>query len=152
MKRKIAVLLLTLAYSILLLHAAIPHHNHEGLFCIIETEKSYVHDHQCEDHDHSKHSHTTSNKHKHHHENGELECELNTKVVIPNNSQLSLKAIEIDLLENNILNMDFFIQSINESNPLVFYLNQSDQLYFQPPLYQVFIEDIKGLRAPPSFV
>lgn len=154
MKRNIAVIFLSFAYSILVLHAAIPHHNHEGLFCIIVTNPNHDHDHDyCESHEHSNHSHSASNdhEHKHHHENGKHECELSTKVVIPNNSQLSLRAVEIELFESSLIG---FLPDhlLNDIKPLIFYLNHTRKIYLPPPLYRIFIVEKKGLRAPPSFV
>lgn len=154
MKRKIAVLFLAFAYSILMLHAAIPHHYHGGFFCIIETETSHQHDHHCDEshqhsHSHSHHHHSSSHEHKHHEENGKLECELSTKVVIPNNSQLSPKVAEIELFGSPFVHLAASDLLNDNYYPLVFYLNHTDKIYLPPPLYQIFIVEEKGLRAPP---
>lgn len=142
MKKSLAIVFLLLANITLLVHAAIPHHNHEGDFCYISTS--------CEDEcdSHENHNHQ---KHEHHGENGNMKCELNSIVIIPNNIN---PKHEVAILELNHLPMANFSLALSLNNLAETYINQRDlksQIPLKLSLYHIFINSSAGLRAPPSF-
>ncbi|NPD47063.1 MULTISPECIES: DUF6769 family protein [unclassified Lentimicrobium] len=143
MKKSLAIVLLLLANITLLVHAAIPHHYHEGDFCYISTS--------CEDEcdSHENHNHQ---KHEHHEENGNMQCELNSIVIIPNNIN---PRQEVAILELNHLPLANFSLTSQLNNLPETYFNQRDlksQIPLKLSLYHIFINYSAGLRGPPSFV
>lgn len=148
MKRKIALFILLFANSILLMHAAIPHHNHEGLFCLIEpTEKIH---HHCEDsHEHLPIDHTENHPDKN---NNLVDCELNVDIIIPANERKAPGVIVIDIVNRPFLSIDLLVENHFNNALINFYLDKSDQIPILKNAFQVYIICSKGLRAPTSIV
>jgi len=142
MRRGLAIFFLLVANITLLVHAAVPHHNHEGDFCLITTEI------ETDCHEHKSHQH----QHKHHGDPKDLKCELNTKVIIPNNINPKLEVIVLELIHLPSINFDYIRDFLNNSNTYISGLNLKRKIPLKLSLYCIYTSSSKGLRAPPSLV
>ncbi|MCK5775114.1 MAG: hypothetical protein KAH25_03005 [Bacteroidales bacterium] len=137
MKKWTAILLLLIANSILLVHAAIPHHLHEGVFCEINTS--------CETEcaDHKTHQH-----HEHQGESHDLDCELDTVVVLPSSVfNKNIVAVELELFSNH--HISFVVHHVILKPYLIY---QRQYIPQKLSLYLLSLSSIQGFRAPPVFV
>ena len=145
MKRSLILLLLFVANTTLLVHSAVPHHLHDGLFCEINKE--------CESHSECEipknHNHHHNHHDQNHHHQTDIECELKFEVLLPSSSLLkeSIKINVIDVQQvNYLLASESIVKILSESelNRLKFPLAPK-QTY-----YKLLYGSNKGLRAPPQ--
>lgn len=146
MKRGLAIFFLLLANITLLVHAAVPHHNHEGDFCFITTGCET----ECDDHEQK--SHEQHHQHKHHGDHGNLECELKTKVIIPSNINPKQEIAVLELMHLPMLNFHFIQIYQRENNHYLSHTDFKRKIPLKLSLYCIYITSSTGLRAPPSFV
>ena len=146
MKKWTAILLLLIANSILLIHAAIPHHLHEGSFCEMNTEcetecTNPLSDKTLHHHDHHQH-------HQHQNIPLDLDCELDTVVVLPSSLfNKNIVAVELELFSNH--HISFAAHHII-LKPFLIY--QRQYVPQKLSLYLLSLSSIQGFRAPPVFV
>lgn len=146
MKRGFAIFLLLLANITLLVHAAVPHHNNEGIFCFITTACES----ECDDHEHE--SHQTSHQHQHEGEEGHMECELKPIVIIPSNINPKQEIAVIELNHLPLANVHLIQLLENNSTHYLNQLELQRKIPLKLSLFRIFINNSTGLRAPPSFV
>lgn len=146
MKKGLAFIFILVANITLLVHAAVPHHSHEGDFCLLTRA--------CEDEcdSHENESHGENHQQKHQGEHADLECVLSIKVIIPNsiNPKQEVSVIDLShfpLIDFNILNLIDL-----DTNHLFYFSLYRTQIPVKPSLYHVFINTSSGLRAPPASV
>jgi len=144
--RKIAILFLFLANSILLLHSAVPHHRHEGMFCMISNEADCSS--ECDDHekDHHKQDHPNEC------EDGVEDCELSTQLIVPANGNSKLQVVVIDLKHNPIFGINQLNFSDKNLSPPFRPDISPHQFIFKLPLCNNYLPESNGLRGPPYFV
>lgn len=142
-KKSLAIIFLLLANITLLVHAATPHHNNEGIFCFITTSC----ENECDNHEDHGHQ-----KHDHQGENGNMECELNTKVIIPNNINPKQEVVIIELNLNPLHNFNLISQLPHFSESYINQRELNSQIPLKLSLYHIYMNSSAGLRAPPSFV
>lgn len=146
MKRGFAIFLLLVANITLLVHAAVPHHNDEGIFCFITTGCES----ECADHEQeSQHKH---HQHKHHGDHGDLECELKPIVIIPSDVNTKQEIAVIELNHLPMANVDVNQDLENNSTHYLNHLELKRKIPLKLALFRIFINNSTGLRAPPSFV
>lgn len=138
LKKRIALLFLIVANSVLLAHTFAPHHHHSKQVCIVSNHCDNAHDEQS----------TDKINHKHNHEN---DGESNTEICILK----QVFVIRSDRGNNEI--QEFSIISLDYINTLLCSptdnLNLSHQYCFissHPPNFHSYQgESAVGLRAPP---
>lgn len=146
MKRGFAIFFLLLANITLLVHAAVPHHNNEGIFCFITTSCES----ECDDHEHE--SHQNSHQHEHDGEQGHMECELKPIVVVPSNINPKQEVAVIELNHFPLANFNVIQVLENNSNHYLNHLDLKRKIPLKLSLFRIYINNSTGLRAPPSFV
>ncbi len=146
MKNTLAIIFLLVANITLLVHSAIPHHNHEGDLCFISTSC----ENECDSHDHNEHH--QHQKHEHHGEHGNMECELDTKVIIPSNINPKQEVIILDLDLNPLVNFNIISKIPEFSQPKHILKDFKTHIPLKLSLYHIYINNSTGLRAPPTFV
>ena len=143
MKKSLAIIFLLLANITLLVHAAIPHHNHEGDFCFITTSC----ENECDSHEHHGHQ-----KHEHEGENENMECELTVKVIIPSNINPKQEVAILELNLNPLVNFSLISQLPNFLESDISQRELKSQIPLKLSLYHIYMNSSAGLRGPPSFV
>lgn len=143
MKKTLAIIFLLLANITLLVHAAIPHHKHDGDFCFITSSC----ENECDGHD--KHHHQ---KHEHDSENGNMKCELNKILIIHNNANPKHEVIILDLDHLPLTNLSLVSRLNHLPDTDIYQRDLKSQIPLKLSLYHIFINNSAGLRAPPSFV
>lgn len=148
MKRNVAFIFLIIANLTLLVHAIVPHHNHNGDFCVISTET----ENDCKDDCHHEHEASSHQQPKHDCEDSKQECDLEVKVIIPTKLNAKQDVTVIDLVFSSLQALDLF--SKLEANSLA--LQSLKELLTIIPikhsLYQCYIVCSSGFRGPPNFV
>jgi len=141
MKRGLAIFFLLLANITLLVHAAVPHHNHEGDFCFISTGCET----ECSDHE-------QHHQHEHHGDHGDMKCDLDTKVIIPSNVNPKQEIAVLELMHLPLVNFNFIKLLQIESKHYLSLRDYKRQIPLKLSLYCLYATCSTGLRAPPSFV
>jgi hypothetical protein len=131
-KKYIAILFLSVAYSILLGHNIVPHHHHDHEHEITESHHSHEHDNNDDDESHNDLSHLFS--HLIHSADGISFITTHNITNTFSKQQLSLVAI----LPDNFLQNDFLIPPLLQKPP-------AEHLVYISPHALIY-----GLRAPPS--
>ena len=148
MKRNVAIIFLIIANLTLLVHATIPHHNHNGDFCVISTET----ENDCEDDCHHENETTTHQQPKHDCEDSNQDCDLEVKVIIPNKLNAKQDVIVIDLIFSSLQSLDLFSKLESNSLALQSFKELLTIIPIKHSLYQCYITYSSGYRGPPYFV
>lgn len=143
MKKSLAIVFLLMANITLLVHAATPHHNNEGIFCFIITSC----ENECDSHENHGHQ-----KHDHQSENGDMECELSIKVIIPSNINPKQEVAILELHHLPLANFNLISQLNNLPETYINQRELNSQIPLKISLYHIYMNSSAGLRAPPSFV
>ncbi len=138
MMRKIATILFLLLTALLIAHAILPHHHHDGAICLAASHcqnASQPHEHNSDENDH-----------QHDGQKGVQFCILKQVILSQNNhTQKIYKSVNsktfFPIIIFAILSSGIEINSVNLSCFLYFLIIQSN--------YSVFISKCFGLRAPP---
>lgn len=137
-RKTTAIIFILLANIVLLAHAVFPHHHHNQQVCLSNSH--------CQHSDNDSSTHPADCTHEHGSENPVTTCTLKQLVIIPAN-QGKIEPV-ILYLENFT---DCFILQPEYSNAL----QSTELLRINPypkdvPLFQTFLDDSQGLRAPPA--
>lgn len=142
MKRIIAISFLSLATMIIVAHAIIPHHHHDGIPMLLssqmhKTMQERHHDCSCDD------IHSQDDNHCHSNE----ECPIYDYSVIPENERI------INASSNNDIFQTFTFIVLLHKNPII-EISEYRNLSFREKPYSesyhtVYITNSLGLRAPP---
>lgn len=146
MKKAIYISLLIFSNIIMLAHAVVPHHHHNGLVvALLETdyENKHQHDHQ---HQHNHERHHASNTHNHDNNGTSEQCALN-EVFTRSDNDLKIRLSERD----DYTSSKFFVL---KDNIIKFGLLSEGGLPFrQKPFFKLYPPNYSygstGLRAPP---
>jgi len=137
MRKWTAILFLFIANSVLLVHSAVPHHFYEGSICEINTTCKT----ECADH-------KTHQHHEHQDESNNLDCELDTVVVLPSSVlNKNIAAVELEIFSNHQIS---FLEHNDKIGSFLIY-----QKHFIPQklnLYLLSLSSNQGFRAPPPFI
>ncbi len=135
----IGILFLALAGVIILAHAMVPHHLHNGQAFIETTECNYLHHHEATNHSPvCNHNHSDSES---------TDCVLHHLLVVPGKQVRAEQPVISSTLLNSscdLLNHEFLTSDLNK--------NASEWLFHIEgtiPLPTSLYASTKGLRAPP---
>ena len=149
MKRIIATLFLSLAVMIIMAHAIIPHHHHQGIPVMLLSEACQkTHNHSANDnHDHGcRHNHETTNSHEHGCVSIE-DCLFNNLYI-----HLEKKKVEKQFDDNHFSKFLKFI-TLLYVNPVLGTLQYRNLSFREKPYsvsyHSTYITLALGLRAPP---
>nr|WP_319509586.1 hypothetical protein [uncultured Draconibacterium sp.] len=132
--------LLILAGAIILSHAFIPHHLHDGQ-AVIETSA-----YQCSYHHHETGSQTASCTHDHS-ENKTHDCVLHNLLVIPGKQIRADQPLILDMLQNSYCSL--LIAGVFNADSNISENNWQYHIQGTIPLPTNIYTSTKGLRAPP---
>ena len=129
------------ANVVLLAHAVVPHHHHDGTACFttpIEEEQ----DHCCD--------HDTAKPHEKHDANTADDCCILNDIlaIVPDNYRQENFAFDFKCNENTNLYFSVILTSDSYDEPLGYLKAIRQQSYF-PSLSKTFLAHSHGLRAPP---
>lgn len=145
--KAIALGFLILANIILLVHAVVPHHHHEGTVCF-ETHDG----HSCSNHDrdhghYHNHNHDHSHNHDHNPDQDTSSCLLKTEALLQKGTQWK----DIQCPEFQKIQAYFLPSSFHTLNPdILVSLREIFKHPLPPDLYVSQALASCGLRAPPK--